>query len=518
MGKIEETRIVDTPMTSANNGVQQGIAGISEASELKRKSVRGGAAIVLNQGVVMGLQIVTTIVLARLLSPADYGLQAMVLTLTGFFSLFRDAGLSVASVQRETLSREQVSTLFWINQAIGVSLMIVVAASAPLVAAFYKDPRLYWITIASATIFFLHSLSIQHRALLDRAMRITTSVKIDILACTIGAAVAIVMAALGYGYWALICQNIALPLVGTLAVWIAMPWMPGKPRWTPELRSMVRFGSTVTLNSFIVYVAYNAEKVLLGRYWGSAPLGLYGRAYQLTNLPVQQLTGSMGSVAFPMLSRLQGDPVRLQRSHLKVHSLVVSLTVPVVITCALFADEIVRLMLGPKWNGAAPIVRYLAPTMLVFALLNPFSWFLRATGRVARSLKAALVICPVVIVGVAVGLHWGPTGVAIGYSAAMVLLYVPMVAWSKYKTGITTADYIDAIKRPLIAGAVSGLAGWAVGYLNHGFLRPVVLLGVEVTVSFVVYGVILLFVMGQKAMYTDLIREALGRNRSAAAA
>lgn len=507
----------DIVTSPASGDVQQGIAGISEAGELKRRSVRGGAAIVLNQAVVMGLQILTTVILARLLSPADYGLQAMVLTLTGFFSLFRDAGLSVASVQRQELDHEQISTLFWINLALGSSLMVLVACAAPFLAAFYKDPRLLWITLASASIFFIYSLSIQHRALMDRAMRITTSVKIDILSVTIGAVVAIGMAALGFGYWALICQNISLPLVGTIAVWIAMPWMPGKPRWTAELRSMVRFGSTVTLNSFVVYLAYNAEKILLGRYWGSAPLGLYGRAYQLTNLPVQQLTNSMGSVAFPMLSRLQNDPERMRRSYLKSHSLVVSLTVPVVISCALFADEIIRLMLGPKWDGAAPILRYLAPTMLVFALVNPFSWLLRATGRVGRSLKIALLICPVVILGVAAGLHWGPTGVALGYSIAMTLLFVPLVAWAKHDTGITTSDYFSSVKQPLVAGVLGGAAGWLVGDLNHGFLNPVLLLAAELTISFSVYGLVLLFVMGQKAMYMDLIREALGRNRPTSA-
>jgi len=516
MDNSSEVKTIESPAPSANSDVQQGITGVSETGELKRKSVRGGAAIIVNQAVVMGLQIVTTVVLARLLSPSDYGLQAMVLTLTGFFSLFRDAGLSVASVQRQNLDHEQISTLFWINQAIGGFLTIVVAASAPLLAAFYKDPRLYWITVASATIFLLHSLSIQHRALLDRAMRITTSVKIDIIACTIGAVVAIAMGAFGFGYWALICQNIALPLIGTIGVWIAMPWMPGKPRWTEDLRSMVRFGSTVTVNSFITYLAYNAEKVLLGRYWGSAPLGLYGRAYQLTNLPVQQLTGSMGSVAFPMLSRLQHDPERLRRSYLKSHSVVVSLTVPVVFTCGLFADEIVRLLLGPKWDGAAPILRCLSPTMLVFALLNPLNWFMRATGLVERSLKIALVICPIVIVAVAVGLHWGPIGVAVGYSTAMVVLFIPLVLWAKHNTGITGADYFDAVKRPLMAGVLSGAAGWVVGYVNHGFLNPIVLLGVELIVSFVVYALLLLFVMGQKAMYLDLIREAMGRNRAPA--
>jgi len=465
----------------------------------------------LGQGVGIVLQLITTLVLARLLSPDDYGLQTMVLTLTGFFSLFKDAGLSVASVQREELVHEQISTLFWINISVGLLLTIAVAATAPLLVTFYKDPRLLWITVASSTIFFINSLAIQHRALLDRSMQFTASVKIDILSAVIAAVVAIVMAWFGFGYWALICQNISLPLVTTIAVWFAMPWVPGGFHWTRELRSMVRFGGTVTLNSLVVYLAYNTEKFLLGRFWGPVQLGLYGRAYQLTNMPMQQVSGAMGSVAFPMLSRLQNDPPRLRRSYLKCHALIVSLTVPVVIGIALFADEIIRVMLGPKWIGAAPILRLLSPAILVFALVNPFSWLLRATGRVERSLKIAMLICPVVILGVLAGLRYGPNGVALGYSAALVILVWPLMAWSKHGTGITTGDYWNCVKPSLYAGIVGGAAGLLIRYVCYNIMGPATLLLTELTVSLGTYAFLLLIVLGQKAMYLDLFDQIRSR-------
>ncbi len=344
---------------------------------LERKSVRGGAVAVLGQGVGMALQIGTTVVLARLLSPADYGLQAMVITLTAFVSLFKDAGLNFATVQCETLTNQQISTLFWINAALGAFLTIVVAAAAPFLAAFYKEPRLLWLTVASASIFLFTSLAAQHRALLDRAMRFSTSVKIDMLCGTVGAAVAIIMAARGFGYWALICQNISLPIVGMIAVWIAMPWMPGRPRWSPELLGMLRFGGTLTLNIFVVYIGYNAEKVLLGRYWGAAPLGIYGRAYQLATLPVQQLFSAVYVVAFSALAKVQGEAERLNKAYLKSQTIMVALTIPIVVSSALFAKEIVQILLGPKWIDATVVFRLLAPTVLVLALVNPFSWLLQ---------------------------------------------------------------------------------------------------------------------------------------------
>jgi PST family polysaccharide transporter len=494
------------------------MSGVAATGDLKRKSVRGGAATMMGQGVGMALQLGTTFILARLLSPTDYGLQSMVFTLTAFFSLFRDAGLSVAAVQRETLTHEQLSTLFWINLALGAFLAILVAALSPFLAAFYKEPRLLWITAASASIFLFNSLSVQHKALLDRAMRFSTSVKIDILSATIGSVIAIGMAALGFGYWSLICQNISLPIVGTVAIWIAMPWLPGRPRWSAELRSMVRFGGTVTVNSLVVYVAYNTEKILLGRFWGAAPLGIYTRAYQLATLPVQQLIGAAHLVAFSVLSRLQAEAQRLQRAYLKSLSLIVSLTIPVVISTALFSDEIVLIVLGQKWIAVAAVLRFLSPTVLVLALINPFSWFLSSTGRVTRSLKIAFLIAPVVILGILAGLRHGPAGVAVGYSAAMLLLFVPVVAWAIQGTGITALDYWDAIKRPLISGILGGIAGWLAKFAFHSTLSPLALLVCGLMLSFAVYAGTLLFVMGQKEFFADLLSHLFPRDRTMPAA
>lgn len=493
--------------------LQEGLSGAVAAGDFKRLSVRGGAASLMGRVGGMALQLGTTLVLARLLSPSDYGLQTMVLTLINLCSLFQDAGLSTATVQRETLTNQEVSTIFWINIAVGVVLTAAVAAAGPFLAAFYRDPRLLWLTVASATVFFFNSLSVQHRSILNRAMRFTTNVKIDMLSATLGSVIAIVMAALGCGYWSLICQNVSLPIITTIAAWIALPWMPGRPRWTPEIRSLLRFGGTVSLNSFVVYVAYNTEKILLGRYWGAAPLGLYGRAYQLSNLPVQQLTDSSSAVAFPMLSRLQGDPPRLRRSYLKAHSLLVSVTVPAVIGCALFADAVVRIILGPKWSGAAPILRLLSPTVLVFAVMNPLSWLLRATGLVERSLKIALFIAPCVILGVLAGIHYGPTGVALGYSTAMVILFVPLVAWAKHGTGITAADYWDCIKRPLIAAGLAGCAAWLCKLALQNTLTLIPTAAVGLTIFFAIYSALLLFVMGQRAVYADLLTHLYPRNQ-----
>ena len=260
-------------------------------------------------------------VLARLLDPTDFGLVAMVTALTGVLNLFRDFGLSTATVQRTSVTSEQLSTLFWINLLVGVLLTCLALAGAPFIADFYHEPRLRWITIALAGSFLFNALGVQHSALLQRQMRFTTLAAIDTASVAASVAVGIWMALGGSGYWALVGMTIVAPVVYGISVWLASAWVPGLPRRQVGLRSMMRFGGTVTLNGIVVYVAYNLEKVLLGRFWGADALGIYGRAYQLVNLPTENLNSAMGDVALSALSRIKDDPSRLKSYFLKGYSL-----------------------------------------------------------------------------------------------------------------------------------------------------------------------------------------------------
>jgi O-antigen/teichoic acid export membrane protein len=481
-------------------------------ADLKRKSVRGGVAAMIAQGLKFGLQTGSLMILARLLSPKDFGLQGMVVAMTGVLGLFRDLGLSAATIQRDKITHEQVSTLFWINVLVGVVLTVCAVAMAPLLVIFYKEPRLFWVTIVSSGAFLFNGLGVQHQALLDRSMRFVTLAKIDVISLGASLAVGIGMAMLGCGYWSLVGTAVSAPMVSTVGAWLAMPWLPGKPYRRCGVRSMLHFGGTVTLNGLVVYVSYNLDKMLLGRFWGAAPLGLYGRSYQLANLPIQQLNSSLGSVAFPAYSRIQSDAARLGRAFLKGYSVMLSMTIPVTLSCAVFAEEIVRVLLGPKWGGTATILRLLSPTVLAFALVNPFGPFLQATGQAKRSLRIAFLIAPVVILGIVAGLHGGPKGVALGYSTAMILLVGPIVAWATHGTGITLQAYCRAIKGPLLSGLLAGALGLLCKLALSGALPDLPLLLVGLVPMFALYAWFLLVPMRQKALYADLAKQVLRRS------
>ncbi|HEY4901935.1 MAG TPA: lipopolysaccharide biosynthesis protein [Candidatus Sulfotelmatobacter sp.] len=474
--------------------------------DLKEKTIRGGVARMGAQVANFVLRIGSLMILARLLDPKDFGLVGMVTAFTGVLNLFRDFGLSTATVQRAEVTEDQISTLFWINLLVGAVLALLSVALAPAVAAFYHEPRLLWITAVLATGFVFNAAGVQHSAILQREMRFTALAVINTIALIAGTVLAIGMAKYGYDYWALVAMTIAYPLVTTVGLWMTAAWMPGAPRRRSGLRSMIRFGGTITLNGAVMYVAYNFEKVLLGRFWGAEAIGVYGRAYQLVNIPTDNLNSAVGEVAFSALSRVQDDPPRLRSYFLKGYSLVTALTLPITILCALFAREAISILLGPKWTEAVPIFRLLAPTILIFAMINPFSWLLFAMGKVGRSLKIALVIAPLVIAGYVIGLPYGPTGVALGYSAAMAVWILPHIAWCVHGTPISFLDVLQTLSKPLLSGLVASVLPLMIESSYGQQLSPLFRLIVGVVLFLSVYAVMLLYAMGQKAFYLNLVR------------
>jgi PST family polysaccharide transporter len=176
------------------------------------------------------------------------------------------------------------------------------------------------VTLVLAAGFFFNAAGVQHSALLQRQMRFTALSVINIVSLIVGTAIAIGGAKAGYGYWSLVAMTVTLPITSTIGFWLTAAWVPGMPHRRAGVRSMIRFGGTVTLNGLVVYVANNFEKILLGRYWGVDALGLYGRAYQLVNIPTDNINSSVGEVAFSALSRLQDDPPRLKSYFLKGYS------------------------------------------------------------------------------------------------------------------------------------------------------------------------------------------------------
>ena len=361
-------------------------------------------------------------------------------------------------------------------------------------------------TIAVGTSFLFNSAGVQHSALLQRQMRFTALATIDVIAWAGSTLIGICMAVAGFGYWALVGAAVAMPVVCTICMWLATKWIPGRPRKGIGIHSMMKFGGGLTLTGLIVYVAYNFEKVLLGRFWGADAVGLYGRAYQLSTLPTDNLNSTVGEVAFSALSRVRDDPPRFRSYFLKAYSLVLALTLPITMAVGIFAPELIAVLLGPKWKESAPIFRLLSPTILIFALINPIGWLIFSLGMIGRSLRVAMVLAPLVICGYIIGLPYGPKGVALAYSTVMTLWVIPHIAWGLHGTVVSLWDIAVIASKPFTSGLVAGVIAFGARLVLSHFLSPLPQLIVESAILSLTYLGMLLFVMGQKHFYVDLLR------------
>ena len=511
--RMEESDFADVVDVGEAAAVASPADAAIELLPLRVQALRGGAAKLCGQAANFALRLGFMMVLARLLSPRDFGLMAMVTVVTGFYDLFTSAGLSAATIQRAVVTNEQISTLFWINIVVGMGLSALCLFTGPILAIFFHEPRVSGITMWMSLGFLISAGGVQHIALLARQLHYVALTVIEVTSLLVSVAVGIGMALTDFGYWSLVGSTLTLTTFMTIGAWVASGWIPSMPRNDEQIRSMLSFGGIVTLNSVVVYCGYNLEKVLLGRFWGADALGIYGRAYQIINIPSANVNSAVGPVAFSLLSRLQHDPVRYKKYFLKIYSLITSLTLCITIFCALNAADIVLFILGPKWTEVTPVLQLLAPTVLVFGLINPLGWFTSSLGLQVRSLMLAFVIAPLVLTACLIGLPYGPTGVAFAYSTALSLWLVPHLAWCVHGTQMRLRDLAIAVCPSLIAGASAALFAWGAHRWIAGFSLPITRLMLEACVTFVAYYCMLLFVLGQRATYFDLISELLPLSR-----
>ena len=420
-------------------------------NDLKKKSLRSGAITITSQAVMFIIQLGSTIILARILSPADYGINAMAVAITGFAGMFSNLGLSAATVQRPDITHEQVSALFWINTAIGLLVTLIIVAISPVVASFYKTPEMLWVMISLSITFTISGLSVQHSALLNRQMRFFSIAQIDVTAMLAGIIVAIIIGYYGYGYWALIFNTITQTSVRTLGCWFCCRWIPGKPVRNVGVSSMIRFGADLLGFNIINYFARNLDNVLIGRYHGTNAVGLYSKAYQLLMMPITNLKDPITRVAMPALSRLQNNPEDYRNYYLGMVSLLAFVSMPMVALFYTFSHQIVIFLLGSQWGGASELFKILAIAAFIQPVSTTSGMILITTGRSRLYLKLGILGAVITCASFAAGLPWGAKGVAIAYVAANYLLLFPVFLYTFKGTSITIKNFINAVYRPLIS-------------------------------------------------------------------
>jgi PST family polysaccharide transporter len=428
-------------------------------NNLKSHSVRGGGVMLLHQFSRLFLQIGSTIVLARMLTPEDYGLVGMVKATTGFIDLFRNLGLNTATVQQDEIDHSQVSTIFWINLAVSVLVAGLTIALAPLVAWFYQESRLISITLVLASVFIFSGFGLQHQALLDRQMRYRALAVIDLTAQILSISIGIVAAVLGAGYWALVWMLLAAAIVNTIGAWLQCGWRPGRPRWDGEIKKMLSFGGGLTSTNIINYFNRNLDNILIGKYWGAQELGLYSRAYQLLMIPLLSINAPLRTVAVNTLSRLVDSPERYRRVYLRMLEKILMVTMPAVAFLVVTTDWIVLLLLGPQWSEVSNIFRWFSFSAFVQPVEYTTGWLLISQGRTWEMFRFWLLTGAITVTSFFVGLPWRSSGVAAAYSLTGLFLSTPLLYWFVGRRGpIRTSDFYRSIGPSLLASCCVGVA------------------------------------------------------------
>lgn len=449
----------------------------TDLNDLKRKSVRGGVLTFLSQGAHILIGFVSTIVLARLLSPDDYGLLAMVVAVTAFAALFRDLGLSSATIQIHTLTNAQQSNLFWINVALGSTLTLTLAAASPLVAWFYQKPEVLWVTVALSASFLIDSLATQSGALLVREMRFGQMAVATLSGAILNVALGVVLALEGFRYWSLVWGNLAGTLTCDGLLFLLSPFRPGLPSRGTGLKEMLKFGVNVTAFDFVNYFHRNLDNILIGRYWGAEPLGLYSRAYSLLMFPITNLRGPIIAVAFPALSRLQDQPAAYRDYYLRMTSLLALVSMPLTAYLFVAAEPVIEILLGHQWLGVAPVYSCLA----LAAFIQPTSGFvgslMLSLGQGRRYFLTGLFNAVILSGSFIIGLPWGPTGVALSYAIGNYIILYPWLTWAFRNSPVSLRDFAEACAFPATVSLIAaGLASISKFHIVQ--LPPISQLGV----------------------------------------
>jgi PST family polysaccharide transporter len=476
----------------------------------------------LSGGVGLVIQVIAAAVLARLLTPKDFGLVTMVTTFSLLLMNFGLNGFTEAVIQREEVDHTLATNLFWINLGAGTLLTLGFAASGTLLARFYHDPRVAHVTAGMSLTIFFSSTSVLHLALLKRAMLFPAISANDIVARAVSVAVSIAFGLAGLGYWALVLGAIALPLSQSIGAWSLCRWFPGLPKHAPGTGSMVRFAMNTYGRFSVNYFVRNMDNLLVGARFSAQALGYYKKAYDLFALSAGQLATSLTVVVVSALSRLNRDLVQYRRYLLNALAVLAFIGMGLSGDLTLVGKDLIRLLLGPGWETAGRIFTYFGPGIGVMVLYYSHGWIHLSIGRADRWLRWGVIEFVVTGLLFLLGLRWGPAGIAAAWTTSFWILMLPAIWYAGRPIQLGISPVLAVVWKYTIASLVAGGATALIMQKAptlmsaSGSVEAAVRLVLVSTLFLTLYlGAVILLHRGCEPLYriTDLVREMLARGR-----
>ena len=367
----------------------------------------------------------TTIVLARLLVPADFGIVGMAALYAGLVQMLAEVGLGAALIQRRDLGDRDLDTVFWAGLVVSTVVLILSLAIAPLAATFFRNPEVVPVFRVSSFAFVITALGSVHRANLNRELRFDRIASVEIGSSLAYAVSAVALALLGLGVWAMIVGQLIRVSAETVLLWRKERWRPKARFDRTAFRSLMSFGGSVWGFNFLNYMRENVDFLAVGRMLGATPLGFYTMAYNLANLPRRQLNSVVSRVAFPVFSRAEDDNTLLADAYAKVVRYISIIAFPVLIGLILVAPEFVRVVYGPSWGPSVLPLQLLCGAGLFYSIGTTQGSVFLAKGKPHWMLWIGVVTFAALAVMVLVGVQWGIVGVSLAvltYAATSLAL------------------------------------------------------------------------------------------------
>ncbi len=363
-------------------------------------------------------------VLARLITPAEFGIIGMVSLGTGFLNVIKDFGFGAALVQKKEVHDDEYSTVFWINLIIGFLLCALVYSLAPLIGHFFKESRVEPVTKALSFTFLLNAIGIVWNNKLIKAVAFKQIFYRSFLSTIISGGLAVFLAYRGYGVWALVAQTYSNIIINTFLVYLHIRWLPRLTIEKKYVISLFKFGLPLLADQSINYWVRNIDNLLVGRFLGKETLAYYGKAYTLMLLPVSQLTGTLTKVLFPTFSMIQDDQAQIAEIYLKISRVIALIAFPLMTGLSLLAEPLILIVYGPQWHAAVPIFQVLSLLGMLQAIAALSGDIYLSQGKTALMFKVGLVSKGCMIIGIVSGLFSaGLMGMVYGYCITSMLAF-----------------------------------------------------------------------------------------------
>jgi O-antigen/teichoic acid export membrane protein len=484
------------------------LAEIAVSANLRTSASSGVKWNFVSQGGQQVALLFTMVVLARLLPPSDFGLLGMAGVILGFVSIFKDLGTAAAVIRSRVFNPGLLPTIFWANVGMGALGTLLLVCTAPAIAAFYREPALTGITCALALGFFISGLSNLHKALLERKLAFRILAGVELASVVAGATVGISAARYGLGVWALVAQQLTSATLMTVLLWIFEEFKPSLTFSWPALAGVSGFSLNLTGFNVFNYMVRNADNLLIGRFLGAFPLGIYALAYRIMLYPLQSVTTVISRVMYPVYSCMQDDDARFRAAFARTGGLIALVTFPLMMGVCVLAEPFILVVFGQRWARVIPLIRILAPVGMIESVAATCGAILQTKGRTDVMFKWGVFSGVIVVSAFVVGLHWGLLGVTAAYAIVSTLLTLPFLIISLRLLDMRLRELFTPLARPLIVSLVMAIALITLDKFLH-LASGSLLLGVLVLVGVLLYTTISW--MFNRAQLLDAVRLAMHR-------